>query len=73
VKPGDCEVCGGPGTYEIYNMHGSAVYSIPCPECYGSGKAHEEEADAEPADWPPASTAARIKTMDELREWMASR
>lgn len=72
----DCEICGGDGVYPIISARGSHVYDITCPECHGSGDA-EEEPKAEPLDYPPASTAVRIKTMDDLKEhirthWSAS-
>lgn len=36
-----CEVCCGEGYYPIHNKHGREMYSIRCPECYGSGYADE--------------------------------
>lgn len=66
-----CNICGGEGQYPIINMNGREVYSIRCPECYGSGLESEPEPAPEPIDLPPASTAAKIKTLDELREHVA--
>ena len=52
------------------------VSPFTCPECHGSGDA-DEEPKAELLDYPPASSAVRIKTMDDLKEhirahWSAS-
>lgn len=39
----ECDVCyGTPGYYPIINRHGTELYSIRCPECFGSGKVAEE-------------------------------
>lgn len=39
-----CDVCGGHGTYPIYNQRGHELYLIRCPECEGSGEALGESA-----------------------------
>jgi hypothetical protein len=64
----DCDVCCGTGAYPVINTKGATLYNITCPECYGSGQSPEP--DPEPDDLPPASTAAKIKTMDDLFAWM---
>lgn len=65
-----CEVCNGGGDYPIIDNFGSTRYSITCPECFGSGEEIEEPAP-EPSDLPPASSAAFIKSMDDLRDHVA--
>ena len=59
----ECEVCCGIGTYPVINKHGSTLYEMSCPQCFGSGEC--------PPAAPPRSTAARIKSMDEMREHIA--
>jgi hypothetical protein len=64
----ECDICNGTGEYPIHNRFAFHVYSIVCPECHGDGEADDEpEADDH---LPPASTAATIKTMDDLRRHM---
>lgn len=65
----ECDVCCGMGDYPIIDRRGSTLYCIRCPECYGSGQAEPE--DPGPTDASRESTAARIKTMEELREYVA--
>lgn len=62
-----CEVCNGEGDYPIINNFGTTLYNITCPECDGTGEEYEEP-EPEPSDLPPASSAAFIKDMDDLRE-----
>ena len=63
-----CDICEGSGMYPIFDKHGRERYSIECPECFGTGDAYEDSAADKPAYEYPASTAASIKSMDELRE-----
>ncbi len=70
----ECDVCGGEGTYPIMNMGGREVYSIECPECGGSGEEYDEEAErvaeayeAELDKVHPRSTAARVSSLEEMR------
>lgn len=63
-----CDVCVGSGDYPIINAKGRELYSIRCPECYGSGKAEIEDTPIDDPTLPPASSAARIHTMADLRE-----
>lgn len=65
----ECDVCEGSGRALIFDRYGNERYSIRCPECGGCGSIVDEV--EEPNDWPPASTAARIKSMDELRSFIA--
>ncbi len=65
-----CDVCVGSGRYPIIDRYGTQRYEIRCPECLGSGVV-VAEAEGEPSDWPPASTACQIKTLDELRTYLA--
>jgi hypothetical protein len=67
-----CEVCAGTGEYPIINRHGSHLYSIQCPECFGLGSACVEPETAAEAGLPFASTASRIRTLDQLRAHVAS-
>ena len=67
----ECDICEGRGLYPIIDRHGNERYDIRCPECGGSGMFESsDDGDAE-ADLPPPSSAARIKSMDDLRTWMA--
>lgn len=68
-----CPVCEGDGQYPIIDARGRERYSIRCPECYGSGLGDEPVLAPEPSDLPPASTAAKIKTMTEMREHIAEK
>ena len=65
-----CEVCNGQGDYPIIDNLGSHRYSIRCPECFGAGQVEEEEVPAGPADWPPPSTASKIKSVEELKQYL---
>lgn len=67
----ECDVCDGLGDYHVIDRHGSVRYLIRCPECCGSGQVEPEQPACNPPDWPPPSTAARIKSMDELRSHIA--
>lgn len=67
-----CEVCDGSGEYPVITSKGQQIYCIRCPECFGTGQSFEEPPPpVDPPDWPPTSTAAKIKTMDELRAHLA--
>lgn len=68
TAPSKCDVCGGSGTYPIFDQRGSQRYSITCPECFGDGCGEPPTASRDPS-LPPASTAAHIKSMDDLRAW----
>ena len=70
TSDGDCDVCEGLKFYPIHNRFGRELYSIQCPECFGSGNADDPN-EPEPEFEYPASTAAKMKTADDLREWMA--
>jgi hypothetical protein len=37
-----CEVCCGLGRYPVITRTGRELYTIPCPECFGSGLSDEE-------------------------------
>lgn len=63
-----CPVCEGDGQYPIIDARGRERYSIQCPECYGSGLEDEPAPVPEPDGLPPASTAAKIKTVAEMHE-----
>jgi hypothetical protein len=66
-----CDVCAGMGQYPIINSKGRELYSITCPECFGSGAAKE---DADPVEYPalpPPSSAARVRSMAEMNEHLA--
>ena len=65
----DCEVCEGQKFYPIHNRHGRELYAIRCPECCGSGEKPDEPDHAEPEFEYPPSTAASVKTEDDLRAW----
>jgi hypothetical protein len=69
-EQGKCPVCGGSGDYPIFDQMGRERYAITCPECFGSGKDYDAESVEEEPDLPPKSTAAGIKSMDELRDWV---
>lgn len=64
----ECDVCVGTGEYPIINSKGRELYSIRCPECDGCGAVEVQTAPVEDSTLPPASTAARIQTMEDLRE-----
>lgn len=40
-----CDVCNGSGDYPVINQHGTHLYSIRCPECFGDGNGHEDETE----------------------------
>jgi hypothetical protein len=65
----ECNVCVGLRYYPIIDRYGTELYSISCPECMGTGTVQEEvsSAPAEAEDLPPASTAASIFSMDDMR------
>ncbi len=65
----ECGVCGGEGYYPIIDMKGTERYSIRCPECYGSGEEYKEPQE-EAGGFPPRSTAAKITTTDQMREYL---
>lgn len=45
-----CEICGGEGSYPIFDIHGSQRYSITCPECLGISDAEvKRRCDADAA------------------------
>lgn len=69
-EPITCDVCEGMGVYPIINRKGSELYSIQCPECFGSGS--KEDADpVESPDLPPVSSAAKVRSVEDLREHVA--
>jgi hypothetical protein len=69
----ECDVCCGEGSCPIIDNRGSVRMNIRCPECFGSGEADDEaefSLEDDPSI-PPASTATRIRTMDDLRAFVA--
>ena len=64
----ECGVCGGSGTYPIFDSHGRELYSIACPECMGTGVSLDCIDTPSSYEFPP-STAATITSIDGLREW----
>ena len=66
-----CPVCDGYGEYGIINAAGAYMYDITCPECDGEGEVAVEASgeDQEQYEYPP-STAAKILTLEELREFL---
>jgi len=64
----ECVVCGGEGYYPIYDKFGSWRYSINCPECFGRGSVEDIINPVD--DLPPASTASRIRSTEELRAYL---
>lgn len=43
----DCDVCCGLGTYPIIDRHGTTLYEIECPECFGASAQPDEHKEAE--------------------------
>lgn len=71
TEPVTCDVCAGLGDYPIINSKGREIYAIQCPECLGSGSVKEDAAPVTNPDLPPVSSAAKIRSMSELREHVA--
>jgi len=67
----ECDICEGHGVYPIIDRHGTERYAIRCPECGGSGAFEASDDGSAELDLPPASTAARIQSIDQLRAWTA--
>ena len=57
----DCDVCCGDGRYPVITRTGKELYTIPCPECGGSGKADEEAERAAIREKANACTGAVCK------------
>lgn len=54
-----CAVCCGEGRYPVITCTGKELYTIPCPECHGSGLTDDEaEAEIEKRHWQGRYDAA---------------
>jgi hypothetical protein len=71
ISETECEVCCGEGAYPVIDKWGKERFCISCPECFGSGEAFSETDEPEYEHLP--STASKIKSMEELRLFMAGK